>query len=86
MTTGALEFPAQPPALLVVLSGPAGTGKTTLCERLVAAGLGFERVVTATTRAPRPGETPGRDYHFLSDTEFDRLAAENGFLESCSRR
>jgi guanylate kinase len=73
--------PTQAPALLLVLAGPAGTGKTTLCERLVRECPGMERVVTATTRAPREGEVNGRDYHFLSDAEFDELVAAGGFLE-----
>jgi guanylate kinase len=71
----------EPPALLVILAGPAGSGKSTLCERLVRECPGFERVVTATTRAPRPGEVDGRDYHFFSEEEFDRLVAEGAFLE-----
>lgn len=69
------------PALLVILAGPAGSGKSTLCERLVRECAGFERVVTATTRPPRPGEIDGRDYHFLSDEEFDRQIAAGAFLE-----
>jgi guanylate kinase len=69
------------PALLLVLAGPAGSGKTTLCERLVREVPGMERVVTATTRPPRPGEVDGRDYHFLGEAEFDRLASEGAFLE-----
>jgi guanylate kinase len=72
---------AQAPALLLVLAGPAGTGKTTLCERLVRECPGIERVVTSTTRAPRPGEVNGRDYHFYTDAEFDRLVADGAFLE-----
>jgi guanylate kinase len=70
-----------PPALLLVLAGPAGSGKTTLCARLVAEIPGMQRVVTSTTRAPREGEVHGRDYFFFSDAEFDRLAAEDAFFE-----
>lgn len=81
MTPDPVTLPASPPALLLLLAGPAGTGKTTLCERLVRDWPGMERVVTATTRPPRPGEVNGRDYHFLSDVEFDRLIAEDAFLE-----
>jgi guanylate kinase len=42
---------------------------------------GFERVITATTRPPRPNEVNGRDYHFLADAEFDRRLAAGDFLE-----
>ena len=66
---------------LVILAGPAGVGKSTLCERLVAEVPGFERVITATTRPPRPNEVPGRDYHFYSEAEFDARLAAGGFLE-----
>ncbi len=67
--------------VLLVLAGPAGSGKTTLCERMVAEVPGFSRVVTSTTREPRPGEVNGRDYHFLTAREFDQRLAENAFLE-----
>ena len=71
---------AQSTALLI-LAGPAGVGKSTLCDRLVRDLPGFERVVTATTRPPRPNEVDGRDYHFLADAEFDRKLAAGDFLE-----
>jgi len=74
-------FPPVAPSLLLVLAGPAGTGKTTLCERLVRECPGVERVVTATTRPPREGEVNGRDYHFLSEAEFDQRVAAGAFLE-----
>lgn len=67
-------------ARLVVVSGPSGVGKTTVCERLVAGG-GFVRVVTATTRAPRGGEQHGREYLFLSREEFLRGVERGAFLE-----
>ncbi len=66
---------------LLVLAGPAGSGKTTLCERLVATEPCFARVVTATTRPPRPGETDGKDYHFLTPEQFDTKLAAGEFLE-----
>ncbi len=66
---------------LIILAGPAGVGKSTLCERLVTEVPGFERVITATTRPPRPNEVNGRDYHFYSETEFDAKLAADGFLE-----
>lgn len=66
---------------LIILAGPAGVGKSTLCERLVTEVPGFERVITATTRPPRPNEVNGRDYHFLSEPEFDRRLQAGDFLE-----
>lgn len=69
------------PTALLILAGPAGVGKSTLCDRLVRDGAGFERVITATTRPPRPNEADGRDYHFLAAAEFDRRLAAGDFLE-----
>jgi guanylate kinase len=66
---------------LIILAGPAGVGKSTLCERLVAEAPHFERVITATTRPPRPNEVSGRDYHFLSEAEFDARVHGDDFLE-----
>jgi len=72
---------AASPTALLILAGPAGVGKSTLCDRLVREVPGFERVITATTRSPRPNEVNGRDYHFLSEAEFDRRLATGDFLE-----
>lgn len=55
--------------LLVIVSGPSGTGKTTLC-RQVCDGRQAVFSVSCTTRAPRPGEVDGRDYFFLSEDDF----------------
>lgn len=67
--------------VLLVLAGPAGSGKSTLCDRLVEAGLGFSRVVTTTTRKPRPGEVNGVHYHFFTPVEFDEKVVRGEFLE-----
>ncbi len=68
--------------LLVVVSGPAGSGKNTLADRLIAENpVSARRAVTATTRAPRPGETHEKDYYFLSREEFTAMIAAGEFLE-----
>lgn len=66
--------------LLIVVSGPAGSGKGTVNSQLVATG-DFVFSVSATTRAPRPGEVNGVNYHFIDKEEFQRRIDENGFLE-----
>lgn len=68
--------------LLVVLSGPAGVGKTTTLRRLQELGLPYRVGITATTRPPRPGETHGVDYYFYSREEFEWKRAAGEFLES----
>lgn len=78
MATSPGDFPK---AVLLVLAGPAGSGKSTLCEQLVAAEPCFSRVVTATTRPPREGEVNGVHYHFLSPADFDARLAAGAFLE-----
>lgn len=68
--------------LFFIISGPAGSGKTTLCNRLAKSyAPKLTRVVTATTRSPREGEACGIDYHFLSIAEFEEKVSENAFLE-----
>jgi guanylate kinase len=66
--------------LLVVISGPSGVGKTSVAGRLLRSPQ-FARAVTATTRAPRPGETDGVDYRFLGEAEFKAGIAAGEFLE-----
>lgn len=70
-----------PCPVLLVLAGPAGSGKSTLCDRLVTEDPSFSRVITTTTRTPRPGEVNGVHYHFFSPEEFDRRVAAGEFLE-----
>ena len=67
--------------LLLVLSSPSGAGKTTMTRRLLAEDREIVLSVSATTRAPRPGEVDGHDYHFVSDARFDAMLAEGAFLE-----
>jgi guanylate kinase len=69
---------------LVIVSGPSGAGKTTLLARVFAeCPLPLVASVSATTRAPRPGEREGVDYHFLSREEFARRRQLGEFLEAC---
>jgi len=68
-------------SLMVVLSGPSGAGKSTLCQRLLANEPNLAFSVSCTTRPPRRGEVPGRDYHFLSRAEFEARIAAGAFLE-----
>lgn len=67
--------------LLVVLSGPSGAGKDAVLACLEQSGFPFTRIVTATCRPMRPGEVPGKSYHFLTAEEFARWRAEGKFLE-----
>jgi guanylate kinase len=64
-----------------VLSGPSGAGKSTLLRRFLETRPDWVESVSATTRAPRPGEEAGVDYFFLSSDEFARRVAADGFLE-----
>src|SRR3954464_1367417 len=64
-----------------VITGPSGVGKGTLIRNLLERMPELELAVSATTRAPRPGEEHGVDYHFLDDAEFDRRVIEGDFLE-----
>ena len=63
------------------MTGPSGVGKGTLIRTLRERVPGLELSVSATTRAPRPGEEKGVDYHFLSHEEFERRLAAGEFLE-----
>ncbi|MGQ2992260.1 guanylate kinase [Brevundimonas sp.] len=67
--------------VLLIVASPSGAGKTSLCRRLMADHRNLELSVSMTTRGIRPGEVDGRDYHFVSREEFDRLVAADAFLE-----
>jgi guanylate kinase len=68
-------------ARVFVITGPSGVGKGTLIRGLMERVPKLELSVSATTRAPRPGEQDGVDYHFLSRGEFDRRVAHGDFVE-----
>jgi guanylate kinase len=68
-------------AKVFVITGPSGVGKGTLIGELCKRVPGLELSVSATTRAPRAGESEGREYHFLSREEFAERAERNEFLE-----
>ena len=67
--------------IILLISAPSGGGKTTVCSALLAANAGLRRVVTCTTRLPRPGEQDGVDYHFFTPEDFARRAGAGEFLE-----
>jgi guanylate kinase len=67
--------------LLLILSAPSGTGKTTLARRLVAAHPGAVFSVSYTTRKPRGHEKDGVDYHFVSEVRFQQMIGEGAFVE-----
>ncbi len=65
---------------LIVISGFSGVGKGTVVKRLVS-DFGYELSISATTRAPREGEENGREYFFMSKSEFENLIDYGGFIE-----
>lgn len=67
--------------LLVVVSGPSGAGKGTIVRRLLELYPDLRFSVSMTTRAPRPGEVNGREYHFVTRDQFLRVREAGGFLE-----
>ena len=78
-----MSEPATAPrrGLLIILSSPSGAGKSTLARRLMAWDTSLRFSVSATTRAPRPGEVDGEHYHFTSEPGFKRMVAEGQMLE-----
>ena len=69
------------PGLLIVISGPSGTGKGTICKSLLKRRPDIFLSVSATTRLPRVGETDGKEYHFKDKTNFEAMLARDEFLE-----
>jgi guanylate kinase len=71
----------QRKGLLLILSSPSGAGKSTLARRLMAWDPTMRFSVSATTRAPRPGEMDGREYYFRTHAKFETLVAAGQMLE-----
>jgi guanylate kinase len=67
--------------LLLVMSSPSGAGKTTLSRKLLAADPNVSMSISVTTRAPRPGERDGHDYHFISRERFAQMRERQELLE-----
>jgi len=67
--------------IILILSAPSGAGKTTLIGRLLKVFPDIGLSVSYTTRAPRPGEVPGKDYHFVTPKRFDRMRVSDAFAE-----
>jgi guanylate kinase len=67
---------------LFIVSAPSGAGKTSLVSALLTSNKQISLSISYTTRAPRPGETDGKDYHFVSREQFLQMAQQGDFLES----
>ena len=70
--------------LLIVVSGPSGAGKDTICQKLIKENSNIWMSVSMTTRKPRPLEKDGVDYFFVSSEEFENKINDNTFLEYAS--
>ncbi|MBE3592747.1 MAG: guanylate kinase [Thermoanaerobacter sp.] len=67
--------------LLIVLSGPSGAGKGTICKALMEKENNLKLSISATTRQPRSGEIEGKNYFFKSEEEFEKMIENDSFLE-----
>lgn len=68
-------------ALLIIVSGPSGAGKGTICEELLKNNSRIKGSISATTRKPRAGEKDGANYFFISENRFQHMISEQKFLE-----
>ena len=76
-----IEHYMLPTPLLVIISGPSGAGKDSVVKRMRELNYPFHFVVTTTDRPPRPGESNGLDYHFVSTATFDKMIADDELFE-----
>ena len=67
--------------LLVILAAPSGTGKSTICRELIKNNKNWDFSVSVTTRNPRDGEIDGKDYKFISNSEFEHFVKFGDFIE-----
>jgi len=76
-----LNLSIKKQGLLIVISGPSGAGKGTICKALIEKEKDLKLSISATTRQPRAGEVDGKNYFFKSEEEFKRMIEEDAFLE-----
>ncbi len=79
MTCIAAAIPRN--GIILILCGPAGSGKTTLCDQMLAQFGSLKRIITATTRKPRPGERHGEHYFFFTEADFKEHIEAGAFYE-----
>lgn len=71
----------KPEGILLVISGPSGAGKGTICKALLEKRPDMAYSISCTTRQPRNGEVDGKNYFFKTREEFEKMIANDGFLE-----
>ena len=73
---------AKKSGILIVVSGPSGVGKGTVCNKILNRNRGIVKSISATTRAPRPGEVDGDNYFFVTSEKFSEMIKSDEFLEN----
>jgi guanylate kinase len=80
MMTSLFQAPSKPVSLMIV-SGPSGVGKGTVCAQLRTLRPDLFESISTTTRSPRPGEVDGQQYHFVTIDQFEAAIRQEAFLE-----
>ena len=81
MTVSIRSFAKRRPGIVFIVSAPSGAGKTTLTRKVLGIYPDMTLSVSCTTRRPREGETPGEDYHFVSERRFRQMLSAGDFAE-----